>query len=94
MKIYELINTIDEDAHERYFFLHLKMAQTFQKANPEFSIFTRETLDEMFTEDEDCHYREGFDACLQLVLMVLGEKQEYDLKELILEEAELYRKDD
>jgi hypothetical protein len=46
MKIYELINTVDENDNQRYFFVNLFMAQRMQKANPELSIFERETLDE------------------------------------------------
>lgn len=51
MKFYELINTADEEDTERYFFVNLHMAQLFQKANAEFSIAERNTLDELTRED-------------------------------------------
>lgn len=41
-KVYELINTVDEDCNERYFFLNLKEAQEFTKNNNEFGIFERD----------------------------------------------------
>jgi hypothetical protein len=46
MKIYELINTVDENDYGRYFFVNLEVAKIFVKANPEYSIMERNTLDE------------------------------------------------
>lgn len=51
MKFYELINTVNTDDLRRFYFLDVNIAQRFQKVHPQFSIFERETVDELVEEN-------------------------------------------